>query len=675
MQRSTQLRAVLVSDLVDSTALVQKLGDRQAAECLQRHDALARALIVRHGGCEHDRTDGFVVLFERPIEAIGFALEYHEALKSLDLGAQAKLVARVGIHLGEVEVWDNDPEVVARGARPTEIEGLSIAMAARINSIARPGQTLLSSAAYEVARRSSVGAAPQAALHWHSHSFYRFKGVSDPVEVFEVSAQAAGQGNTPRETDKARKVLRDGRQSLVVLPFVNQSPGSDIEYISDGLADEVITSLSDLEGLRVIARTSAMQLKGRVDYGALAEELNVQFVLRGSVRKAKDSLRITARLANVETEEELWGHSFSGTLDSILTVQEDIAQSVVEALKLRLNVAQTAKLTARPIPDAKAYEYYLRAREQIYAYTKDGLNRALKYLETGQEILGDNPEILAAMGYVFWQFRNAGVDPGPQSLYQARCCADKLLACDSSSADGHRLLGLIEMHERGDIQSTIRHLKLSLEASPSDTDTLLWLSLMYGFAGRISSGYALAERLLSLDPLATLPRILPGFLAMLDGDLERACKDLLTSHELNAGNPITALSYAQALTMAGDTSRACAVFDAITQDVYGDFFSGLASVYQHAIKGDSARVQELLSAELAERAASDLQHSWNLAQCFALIEDENNAIAWLENAVNFGFWNYPLFARKDPLLASVRGSPSFERLMEAVKEKWVYFEV
>lgn len=201
------LRALVLADLVDSTRVVEVLGDRRASELFARHDRRARELIERFDGVEIDKTDGFFLLFQRPMDAVRFAVAYHGVLEELssevsDLPDLA-LRARVGVHLGEVYLRENAPEEVARGAKPIEAEGLSKPLTARLMSLAGAGQTLLTASAFELAKRSSQGDPAAAGLRWVEHGLYRFQGVAEPVEVFEVGVAGKAPLTPPPRTLKA----------------------------------------------------------------------------------------------------------------------------------------------------------------------------------------------------------------------------------------------------------------------------------------------------------------------------------------------------------------------------------------------------------------------------------------------------------------------------------------
>ncbi len=210
------IRTLLVTDLVDSTRMVAELGDTRASQVAIRHDRDARDLARRFHGLEIDKTDGFLLLFERPIDAVGYALTYHQTLASLTRELGVELRARAGIHLGEVVLRQNSAADVDRGAKRIEVEGLAKPTTARIMSLASGNQTLLTHGAFDLARRSAVGTALCAEqVCWRAHGFYQFKGVEEPLEVFEVGAANFAPLAIPRDTEKAHRIVADRHQPIL----------------------------------------------------------------------------------------------------------------------------------------------------------------------------------------------------------------------------------------------------------------------------------------------------------------------------------------------------------------------------------------------------------------------------------------------------------------------------
>jgi len=192
-----EAHALLFTDLVDSTAVTERLGDARAASVLAAHDRIAPALLSQHGGREIDHSDGFFLLFEDPVRAAAFALDYHAALDVLGLRSRA------GFHVGPVTLRENPADDVARGAKPIEVEGIAKPLAARVMSLARGGQTLLTQAA-----RAALGHALTDAALVEAHGHYRLKGIAEPVEIFEIGVRDRSTFVPPEDTEKAFRVVR-----------------------------------------------------------------------------------------------------------------------------------------------------------------------------------------------------------------------------------------------------------------------------------------------------------------------------------------------------------------------------------------------------------------------------------------------------------------------------------
>lgn len=203
-----QLRTILLTDLCDSTSLVERLGDGPATELFRAHDHLVLQLQQQWRGRLIDRSDGMLLLFERPIDGLGFALDYERGLQVLGQSRKLELRARAGLHVGEVLTWRNSDEAVSVGAKPLEVEGLAKPMAARLMSMARPGQILLSAVAEPLAHRAAreLGERGQNLL-WKPYGRWRFKGVPEPQEIFEVGESGVAPLRSPPNSPKAWRDL------------------------------------------------------------------------------------------------------------------------------------------------------------------------------------------------------------------------------------------------------------------------------------------------------------------------------------------------------------------------------------------------------------------------------------------------------------------------------------
>ena len=336
------------------------VGDSTAADLLARHDRVARDLLSTFNGREIDKSDGFLLLFERPIEAVRFAMAYQARLRELGATFDSAMASRVGIHLGEVVLRENSPEDVARGAKPLEVEGLAKAIAARVMSLAGDGRILLTRAAYDFARRAAVGMKDEAPLRWAVHGRYRLAGVEDLVEVCEVAEAGGADLTRPPDSEKAHRADDESEPVLAVLAFDNLSSDPEMQFFSDGVSEEIIQRLSRGAKLKVIGRTSSFQFRGERKAEA-AQSLHCSHVLDGSIRRAAGRVRISAHLVEASSRTTLWSDRYDRGLEDIFAVQDEISENIAGALD------QTFSSFSTRAVDPAVYDLYLRASPKSYA--------------------------------------------------------------------------------------------------------------------------------------------------------------------------------------------------------------------------------------------------------------------------------------------------------------------
>ena len=469
--------------------------------------------------------------------------------------------------------------------------------------------------------------------------------------------------------------LLEQEKSIVVLPFDDISPGKDNEYFSDGLTEEIITDLSKIHTLRVISRTSAMRLKGtQKDVQRIGKELNVRYVLEGSVRKAGNNLRITAQLIDATTDSHIWAEKYRGTLEDVFDIQEKVSRSIVDALKLKLSPKEDQRIAQRPIDNVHAYECYLKARQEIFRFTEDALERALQYLQNGLDIVGENALLYAGMGYVYWQYVNSGIKVEEEYLQKVEEYAKKVFELEPESAHGHLLLGLLQL-TGGNAQQSVSHLKHVLAMDPNDPDALFWLSMIYGCVGKTLAAAPLAERLLRIDPLAPLSYFSSGRLHLMEGRFDLALEPYHKGYQMDTENPVFRWVYGWILAYNQRLKDAYSLFDQNVTDTPQYFFTRLGLFFKYALQGKKTKALQSVTPELQITAKRDSVYSWIIATCYALLDEKEKALDWLENAANRGFINYPFLSEYDPFLENIRGEERFKQLMERVKYEWEHFEV
>ncbi len=470
-----------------------------------------------------------------------------------------------------------------------------------------------------------------------------------------------------------RLELPKQEKSIVVLPFKNISPEQYTEYFSDGLTEEIITDLSKLKKLRVISSTSAMMLKQtKKPITTIGRELDVQYVLEGSVRKAGQNLRITAQLIDARNDIHVWAEKYRGTLDDVFDIQEKVSRSIVDEIKLKLTPEEEAEIGERGIENIQAYEYYLRARREIYTLTRDGLDNALQYLRKGLDIVGENVLLYSCMGNVYYQYWNYGVWPDLSNIQKAEECAQKVFELEPDSKHGHFLLGLLQIFINP--PQALQHFKRVLSEDPHHPETLLWLSIYLVFQGQQKYAEIFLERLTKVDPINAIVKILPGHLHFHCGRLELALETIKKVFDTDPNHFVAQFYYARALAYAGRREEAVAIADLLAKDS-GDMRAQLFRLYKFAFQGKGLEVQRSISQEFITWSRRDWMASFWLSEIFALINENDKALDWLRQAADLGFINYPFLNEYNPYLKNLRKEVRFQKLMEEIRPQWVNFEL
>ncbi len=321
MNETRKIAAILVSDVVGYSRLAGADEDRILARLRALRSDLIDPTIAVHNGRVVKRTgDGSLVEFRSVVDAVRCAIEVQNAMveRNAGLPAERRIEFRVGIHLGDV-VEESDGDLMGDGVN----------IAARLEGICEPGSICLSEQAYwQVKARLDLAIDDRGAVH--------LKNITDPVHVYSLQvgartpAPSAAQAEPVKREESLPRLALPDKPSIAVLPFQNMSGDAEQEYFADGMVEDIITGLSRIKWLFVIARNSSFVYKGKaVDIRQVGRELGVRYVLEGGVRKAGDRLRISAQLIEAETGAHLWADRYDGALEDVFDLQDQITDKVV----------------------------------------------------------------------------------------------------------------------------------------------------------------------------------------------------------------------------------------------------------------------------------------------------------------------------------------------------------
>lgn len=458
--------------------------------------------------------------------------------------------------------------------------------------------------------------------------------------------------------------------SIAVLPFANLSQDEENDYFCDGLAEELIADLSKVRSLRVISRNSTQRLKGTAkDLKTIAAELNVRYLLDGSVRKAGQSLRISVQLIEGVSDANLWAEKYTGTLEDIFSMQESVSRSVVEALKITLSTEEQRQMAEHPIADVRAYDLYLQAKAKLAEGVPAALDRSIELLNQGLEIIGENEWLYAALGYTYHSYFRLTSHINEDYLRLANACLQKIFALNPSSAHGFSLQGLLAYSE-GNIEQAIRSLQQALAVQPRHTEALFWYAAFNAFIGNHDEAAKSVERLLTLDPLNPLNAQLKGATCHFRGEFSQAVLWMERGVAMDPASPLLLWNAANTQALCGNAAAASAHIDKLAAIAPAVFYTQHGLFLKHALSGQKELALPHYTPALGQMARHDCHFALHIARCFAFLRENDNALDFLELAVRKGMVNYPLLAHLDPLLANLRHEARFQTLMQETEQRY-----
>jgi len=536
-----KLAAILATDVVGYSRLMAS-DEEGTLAALKRHRQMVfePAVAAHHGRIVKLIGDGTIVEFASVVDAVNCALSVQRSGSSLQAENlhQPKIVLRIGINLGDVIIEGDD------------IYGDGVNIAARLEPVAEPGGISISSIVNE-----SIG--NRIDVRFQDGGQINVKNIDRPIRIWRwrPDAHAPVTGGRHPNTDNPQP-----HTAIAVLPFTNMSGDPEQEYFSDGISEDIITDLSKIAGLMVIARNSSFAYKGRsVDVRTVGRELGVQSVLEGSIRRSGNRARITAQLIDATSGGHLWGARYDRDLTDIFEVQDDVTRRIVDALKVTLSPAEKERLADTKTPNLTAYDYVLRGREFMLGNerSRETFEQATTYFKKALEHDPDYSQAYACLGFAHifdyqnrWtddpdsslllakQYARQAIDKDPneplarcvsamaasleKDLDQARSEIDVALSLNPNFALAHNLRGSNRIYS-GQPLEAIPELEQGMRLDPALSSQFLhFLGMAYLLAGKYETAAALLKQRILLVPQTDFSRALLASALGHLGELEEA---------------------------------------------------------------------------------------------------------------------------------------------------------
>jgi len=453
--------------------------------------------------------------------------------------------------------------------------------------------------------------------------------------------------------------------SIAVLPFTNLSSEADNEYFSDGLTEELIHRLTKVEGLMVVAWSSAARLKGQpYDLREIGRQLKVSAVLVGSVRSAGGRLRVTAQLIDVASGQYLWSETYDRKIEDLFAIQEEISTAIVKTLPAQL-MDRLGGLALRRDTCVEAYNFYLKGRFQWNKRTDEGLKRSVQYFEQAIALDPGFAVGYAGLADAYTLLADYGHTPSREIMPLAKLAARKALEMDPNIAEAHASLGLIrslydwEWPEAGD------HYRKAMDLNPGYATAHHWFAVDYlAMLGRIEEGLVEIRLAQQLDPLSPIIREGTGFLLMISKRYEEAIEEYRQMLELDSYFYKAFTAMGRTYTQMGKYEEAIAMLQK-GRSLSGDVPNILGCLGQtYALAGRPSEARRML-AELAE--LSKRRHV--ASTCCALIHvglgEKEQALAWLEKACDNRELSLSVL-KIHPAYDDLRGEPRFQAILRQI---------
>ncbi|MCV0428881.1 MAG: adenylate/guanylate cyclase domain-containing protein [Roseibium sp.] len=469
------MAAILVADVVGYSRLVREdeEGTIKALRNLRR-ERIEPIIKDRDGRVVKLMGDGILAEFPSIVDAVRAAIEIQDtvAQRNYELAFDNKFSFRIGVHLGDVIVDGDD------------IHGDGVNVAARLESLSPPDGFCMSGSVHEEVR-------DRLDIKFTDLGEKKVKNLNRPVRVWQWSPNGSGDF-----TDLPKPAAKLDKPGIAILPFNNSSSDPEQTYFSDGITEDLITEISRIPELVVISRNSSFTYKGKIGkVQDVCRDLNVQYVVEGSVRKAGQRLRISIQLIDGRTGGNLWAERYDRQIEDIFDVQDDVTERVVDALKLTLvgGVSRTCRVRK---PDQRAYDYVLRGREQYRLFTRDGNAKARDLFEKAIAIDPDYAEPYAGLSETYVQDWFAG---SISALDRAYDLAKRATSRDPMLPLVQEALSTVHLFRR-EHDAAITTARRWIELEPSDAEAYAALAGAQHFAGQNHEVVPLIETAMRLNP-------------------------------------------------------------------------------------------------------------------------------------------------------------------------------
>ncbi|MDF1698619.1 MAG: adenylate/guanylate cyclase domain-containing protein [Saprospiraceae bacterium] len=630
-----RLSAIMFTDIVGYTSLMQG-NESRAVEKRHRHRAVFEKFHQQHDGqILQYFGDGTMSVFDSGVNAVECAIAIQKELQTGDV-----VELRMGLHIGDI-VFDG-----------TEVYGDGVNLASRIESLGIAGGILLSGKIHDEIKNH-----PQ--ISTTSLGLFSLKNIRNPIEVFSIT----NEGIKIAERSNLRGKEEKRTKNIAVLPFVNMSSNTELEYFSDGITEEIINALAKIKALKVTSRTSSFYFKNKnIPITKIGTELNVSTILEGSVRLSGNKMRITAQLIDVEDDFHFFSETFDRSIDDVFAVQDEISLLIADKLREHIGHFELMdNLVSEPDIPVKTYQKYLKGRYYLMKLTQESTEKSI---EIFKEIILEQPNFPMPyldinQGYAF--MGTMGLMPASEAFMKGKPFLDKALELDENLPESQRNLSWRASWQNWDFEGAYRHILKAIDLRPTD-DIYLTMSNLLAVEGKFDAALNYVEKALQLDPFSAMNVHFKGFIYYLQESFDEAQKFFEKSLSLKKDLPFPPLYIGIIMLFEGKEDKALNYFQSLPE-VKGDLtrLGGMALVYAKMKK--QSKVDEYISLLKAQLQSDSIGSAMNfLILMYTLLGRYDEALDVMEEAVTFRL-PLILLLKTEPIAKPLRKQERFQKIM------------
>ncbi len=639
MDQSRQLAAIMFTDIVGYTSLMGN-DEQKAFELLKKNREIQKPIIEQFGGrLIKELGDGVMASFSTVSDAVNAAVKIQETCNSAK-----DFLLRIGIHQGEV-VFESD-----------DVFGDAVNISARIQASAKPGCIYVS----ETVRNNVSN---KKAIETRFVKEETLKNVKESVRIYEVITTYNDESSESLIQEQPKKTPA---KSIVVLPFENMSPEKDQDYFCDGITEEIINTLAHIDSLKVIARTTSFAFKGKyLDVRNIGNELGVDTILEGSLRKSGDRLRITAQLIRVSDGTHIWSEKYDRQMKDIFEIQDELSLAIVEELKIQLFEEERKQILKNNTENLAAYNYYLKGRYYWNnSRSKEGIEKTIRYYEQAIEADPDYALAYAGLAIAHTVSTDWGFVQAKKALPKIKEFQAKALGLDNSLAEIHSSLMYSCAFIEWDWQKAEEEFKKSVELNPNSPEVHHIYALFQVCIGNKDKAIQHNNIARELDPLSLIFNFAAGLIRYMSRQYDEAIRQFRN-----------ALSIDNNFTPAYFWTSLCYLQKGLYEEMIGE--------YQNVILRDPKTekfvplIDEIyrksgLNGFLNWLVGEGIKHhhevynqSYYLTVCYSLLNEKEKAFEMLKDTCELRSARIAMI-NEDPGLDNLRATPEFKTFLDKV---------